>query len=401
EGTRPHRRGGGPQRHGRHHRHQHGRDEHQQVEPRTGAVFVAVAGADEGGEQGCGRHHDEGRPRKQEQYAHAGADVRTVPTARDELHREDAEAGGSGGAGVHVHRSIVPTAHNAARATPKVSGANCRANRPPNVPDCNAISFRSTVGPTTMNASLAVGENCVKVAATNASASEHTHSTTAITARTGTPSKPPEPKEARSWGRRVTCSVAVAAAPITRKAAVAVKSSMKVRTNGTHPPPGGAGQVLVLGMAPPPRLQNHPTPTAVTNEARKRARTIRGCPGKATAVATTTTGLMAGAARRNATAAGGGTPDATSRPATTTELHSQPGSAAPARPATGTDSPARRGTIRARSPAGTSAPRKLLTRTPRTRNGSAWMLTEIRIVTHVRATGPESSARMAPGKLGT
>ena len=61
-----------------------------------------------------------------------------------------------------------------------------------------------------------------------------------------------------------------------------------------------------------------------------------GCPGNATAVATSTTGLIAGAESRNVSAAAAGAPRETSRPAIGTEPHSQPGSAAPATAATGT-----------------------------------------------------------------
>ena len=76
--------------------------------------------------------------------------------------------------------------------------------------------------------------------------------------------------------------------------------------------------------------------TAVASEPRKRASTIPGSPGNATAVDTSTTGLIAGAASRNASAAAGGTPWPMSRRATGTEAHSHPGSTTPAAPATGT-----------------------------------------------------------------
>ena len=72
-----------------------------------------------------------------------------------------------------------------------------------------------------------------------------------------------------------------------------------------------------------------------------------------------------------ARAAGAGAPRATSRPATGTLLHSQPGTSTPASPATGTATDARRENTRARHPAGTKAAMAPLTRTPSTRKGRA------------------------------
>src|SRR5438067_244817 len=211
-----------------------------------------------------------------------------------------------------------------------------------------------------MNARRAVRENGTKVAATKASASEHTQRTTAAVARIGTPTSPEAPRAPRVVGRTVTWSVAVAAAPIARKAPAVVKSCTRIRTNTAHDgPPGPSTSPGPARIGDPNRLHTRPTATAARSEATKRATTIMGWPGKATAVAARTTGLMAGAARRNATAAPGGTPDATSRPATTTELHSHPGRAAPASPATGTDRAARRGIIRASARPGTNAARAL------------------------------------------
>src|SRR5690242_3498939 len=108
----------------------------------------------------------------------------------------------------------------------------------------------------------------------------------------------------------------------------------------------------------------NPTITAATNDATNRASTICGRPGNATAVATNTTGLIAGAASRNVSAAGAGTPRATSRPATGTELHSHPGSAAAVTAATGTANAVRFGTTRASAPGATNADSSALTTTP-------------------------------------
>jgi len=86
----------------------------------------------------------------------------------------------------------------------------------------------------------------------------------------------------------------------------------------------------------PKRAHSSPTMTATASEATNRASTNSGRPGKATAVAISTTGLIAGADSRKVSAAAGGTPRDISPPATGTEPHSHPGSSSPAAPATGT-----------------------------------------------------------------
>src|SRR5262249_34252802 len=118
-----------------------------------------------------------------------------------------------------------------------------------------------------------------------------------------------------------------------------------------------------------------------------RAATTCGRPGNATAVATTTTGLIAGEASRNASAAGGATPRAISPPATGTDAHSQPGSSAPAAPATGTAAYWLRGSARAKKAGGTNAAIAPEISTPSTRNGSACTHTATNTVAHVRTAG--------------
>jgi hypothetical protein len=124
----------------------------------------------------------------------------------------------------------------------------------------------------------------------------------------------------------------------------------------------------------------------VSSEPRNRASTISGCPGKATAVATMTMGLTAGAASMNATAAAGCTPRAVRRPATGTEAHSHPGNAVPGNAAPGTASSADRGSSRSNTTGDTSAVMAPLTRTPSTRNGSAWVTMATNTVAQVRNT---------------
>ena len=85
------------------------------------------------------------------------------------------------------------------------------------MPACSAISFTSTIGPTTMNASREVSENCVRLAATNASASEQIAITTASAASASTASEL-DPATVSSTSRGTTvCNVAAVAAPMIRK----------------------------------------------------------------------------------------------------------------------------------------------------------------------------------------
>ena len=103
-----------------------------------------------------------------------------------------------------------------------------------------------------------------------------------------------------------------------------------------------------------------------------------------------TMGLMAGAARRNVRAAPWGIPRETRRPATGTELHSQPGSSAPAAPAAGTASAVWRGTARAIQEAGTSAEMTALITVPSTRNGMAWRVRDTKMVDQLRRAWPSN-----------
>lgn len=122
------------------------------------------------------------------------------------------------------------------------------------------------------------------------------------------------------------------------------------------------------------------------SEASSRPRTISGCPGKAIEVATRTTGLIAGADSRKASAAAGATPRRIRLPATGTDAHSQPGSTTPAAPATGTASTVRRGSTRWNTRSGTNAPIAADTTVPSSRNGTPWTVIAVNTV-HQAATG--------------
>ena len=135
------------------------------------------------------------------------------------------------------------------------------------------------------------------------------------------------------------------------------------------------------------------------SDATQRASTIAGSPGKATAVATSTTGLIAGADSMNVNAAAPDAPSPNSRRATGTEPHSQPGSAAPPTPATATAIAGRRGSQRASRSAETNAAISPLTTTPNTRKGSAWTNTPQNTVAATARLGlPATKALIAPAE---
>ncbi len=110
---------------------------------------------------------------------------------------------------------------------------------------------------------------------------------------------------------------------------------------------------------------------AVASEASSRASTMAGLPGKATAVAVSTIGLIAGAESRNANAAAGVTPRRIRLFATGTDAHSQPGRTAPATPATGTASAGCLGSTLVNRSAGTKALMAPDSAVPSSRKGSA------------------------------
>ncbi|SHU24012.1 Uncharacterised protein [Mycobacteroides abscessus subsp. abscessus] len=113
----------------------------------------------------------------------------------------------------------------------------------------------------------------------------------------------------------------------------------------------------------------------MSSEATARASTILGCPGKATAVATNTTGLMAGADNMKVSAAAPTDPGPYNRRATGTDPHSQPGRAAPPIPATATAATDRFGSHLASRSGVTNVATRPLTITPSARNGTAWTKT--------------------------
>ena len=142
----------------------------------------------------------------------------------------------------------------------------------------------------------------------------------------------------------------------------------------------------------PNRCHSQPSAHAVASEPRNRASTMRGSPGNATAVATSTTGLIAGAASRNVSAAASGTPWPISRRATGTDAHSHPGSTRAAAPATGTAAAGRAGRARRSTAGDTNAAMTPESSTPNTRNGSACTQTATNTVAAVCRTGADSAS---------
>lgn len=132
------------------------------------------------------------------------------------------------------------------------------------------------------------------------------------------------------------------------------------------------------------------------NDATKRATAMPGRPGKATTVATITTGLMAGAASRKVRAAAGATPRDTSRPATGTDEHSHPGRRAPAAPATGTANAVRVGTTCCSQVLGTRVDTAALSTTPSTRKGSACRVSDTNTVAQLCTGAIDVSRPAAP-----
>src|ERR1700739_2082394 len=169
--------------------------------------------------------------------------------------------------------------------------------------------------------------------------------------------------------------MAAAAATITKYDAALRKSCRAASANTTQRDSvrvPEAGNRRVIHSARPQRDHAQPMITAVSSDAPIRARTILGAPGNATAVATSTTGLIAGAASMKVKAAAPvAPPSPNSRRATGTDPHSQPGSAAPPTPAATTATAGFRGNQRANRSGDTNTAINPLTTTPSARKGRA------------------------------
>ena len=263
-----------------------------------------------------------------------------------------------------------------------VAGANRVTNLRPNVPPCKATSFRSTIGPTTRNTNLDVIGNCEKLAATNASASEQMHNTTASTAITRIAVNGFDASESSTDGGTATLSTAAANPPTTKNPPACKKSCAALRRKVCHllSPTRCERSGMRSHWVLPKRSHSQPINTAVVNEATNRASVISGWPGNATYVDTSTTGLIAGAASRKVSAADGATPRAIKPPDTGTDAHSHPGRTTPDAHATGTASASFFGNALRQKEGGTKAVMNPDSITPSARNGSACTTIETKMV---------------------
>src|SRR4029453_9816037 len=201
------------------HHHQH---RHQQQPPNPPPVpMVAATMASLGGlpaEQPQRRQpppqpHDP--PPGQQPGSQPGSDIverLAAPPQPDHRRPQDHQQHAAGL--LLAHRSTTwPTTSAQPTATAKVRGAKRAANRRPNTPDCMAISFTSTAGPTTKKPAGAVSETTPGRAATNASASEQMANPTASPPRASAASPGWSATASPSDRGTNTCRVAAAAAP--------------------------------------------------------------------------------------------------------------------------------------------------------------------------------------------
>src|SRR6266498_2261960 len=312
------------------------------------------------------RHPRDGKPRAHPDAEGAGVgagDRQPQPRGADQ--QPDPPATGA-------HSSLRPTTALQTSATTSVSGANRSAKRRPKVPACKAMSFTSTIGPTTMNAVAGAGPLAL-LALAMPSCSEPAATTAGSPASASSASGPAPATASRMLRGTTVWSVAAVAAPTIRNPPACSRSCCAVDTSTARGGPCSTDRRRARSSSSsrPVHAHTRPTIVEVSRLATRRATITAGRPGKATAVAVSTTGLIAGADSRNASAAAGSAPRTTSRPAIGTDPHSQPGSAAPAAAATGTASAGRRSSALGRKPAGTKAATAALITTPSTRNGIA------------------------------
>src|SRR5882757_4492665 len=239
-----------------------------------------------------------GAQRAQRQQDHPGCDevhleprlhVPQVQVAEegDSQYRRSAEQEQQRGP-VAPHNSHHPTRTLLTRATTHVTEEKRAAKDFPKVPAWRAISFRSTIGPTTMKTSRAVGEKPVREAATKASASLHTQSTTASTASSSTDSHGEPVKRSRMDLGTTMLNVAAAPAPRTRNPPACRKSCWSPARKPSQREPVvfvRAGFGSRIHSSRPKRTHSQPITTAVAREASSRASTIIRLAGKAIEVA--------------------------------------------------------------------------------------------------------------------
>src|SRR4029453_15962729 len=211
----------------------------QEPPPPVAAVTVTGdvdrLGVAERPNQGDHPEADPRPPRHRQPRPHPDADVAAVgPGERQpQQHAADQEADQPAGRGPSTPP---PTTALDANATARVSGANRSVKARPNVPACSAISFTSTIGPTTMNARRALSENWVRLAATKASASEQIAITTASAASARNATGPAPATASRTLRGTTVCRVAAVAAPTIREPPACNRSRC---AGATSTAPGG------------------------------------------------------------------------------------------------------------------------------------------------------------------
>ena len=164
-----------------------------------------------------------------------------------------------------------------------------------------------------MNARRAVSENCVRLAATKASASEQMASTTARPASASTPSGAMARRPLSSTDRGHQRSEQRGGGGGADHEEAAGVQEVVLRRLHERAEPRALGRVtlcraLSTHSSRPSPIQTKPTTHAASMLARKRASTISGWPGRPRRWRPARSGFTAGAASRNVTAAAGVTP---------------------------------------------------------------------------------------------
>src|SRR5690606_5574429 len=328
---------------------------HPEGRPRRRRVLANRRG--EVGPKGLPKRHpgqaEKGGATDHQERAEARLRVAQVGPAQAGVEQRDPDQEQQHALGVAAHQSITdPNATAASTATANVTGANRTANPVPKAAICAASWRRSTSGPTTRKARRAVRENWLNAATTNASAAELTENRTASRASATTAKAGLAAIAASHRGGRSVVRAATANAPSTRKPPARTTSLRHESQKASHLLAGSCTLApAAAGNHPgrPSLSQSRPRTTAAVRQAKNRAATISGCAGNATAVATRTTGLNAGAANSNVSAAAAATPLRIRAAAVGTAASLSVGRMAPATPATGTAATGVSGNSRRRS----------------------------------------------------
>ena len=301
------------------------------------------------------------------------------------------------------HSNHHPIERARCRPPPRsVSGAKRSAKRRPNVPACRATSFTSTIGPTTMNASRAVSENCGEAGGDEGvglGADGHHHR------------QPGQGQDRRAGPASATASR-------TRAGHHGLQGGGGRRPDDEEP--AGVEEVVLGGRrrrrraavrrrswrrrarssrsSRPRRAHSSPTRVAASRLARNRASDDLRPARKGDRRRHQHDRVDGGRRQQEREGGRGRRAPGDQPPGDRDRPHSQPGSAdpgggrRPARPA-----PGRWGRSRGRRPAGTKAATTALMLTPRTRNGIAWTVMATNTSPSWRPPGGRGGPRAADG----